>query len=223
MAPRSILRPVLTLLIVLFACTVLPVFVRMIEARDAPQTAEEAVRGAVCPTGDAPAELNERGTHRFEEGMLITYDARCSSASGGVSPPLPGYVLVEKLPRFTFGPPDNPIWGTYFWAALAPPIGRYEPAEQDTDPSSRAGLITHSAGNGKGRAFGVYAVLVGQVLAPERVASVEAVFDNGRRVRQRADQGVFAIAGLGASEVRELLALGVDGRVLQSVRLDRSE
>jgi hypothetical protein len=228
MTLRGILRPVFTLLFVLFACAVLPALVMlpvdMIGGRNEPQTAEEAVRRAVCSPGKAPAEFNERQRRRFEGGMLVTYDAWCPSPSGGVSAPFPGHVAVERLPRFTFGPPDKPIWGRYFWQADAfPPMGTYYPPGPDTGPPSRAGLVAYGTASGEGGAYGRYAVVGGRVLAPGRVASVEAVFDNGRTVRQRADRGVFAIGSLGAKEAKELRALDADGRVLQSIRVPRGQ
>lgn len=228
MTLRGVLRPVFTLLMVLFACTVLPMLVmltlHMIEGRNDPKTAEEAVRQAVCSPDKAPVMFNERQRHGFKDGMLITYDARCSSSSGGVSAPFPGHVTVERLPRFTFGPPDNPIWGRYFWQADALlPMGTYYPPEQNADPSTRADLIAYGTASGEGGALGRYVVVGGRVLAPKRVVSVEAVFDNGRTVRQRVDRGVFAIGGLGANEAKELRVLDADGRVLQSIQVPRGQ
>ncbi len=153
MALRGIRLLVLTLLIGLLACTVLQALVMipadMIKGRDDPKTAGEAVRRAICKPDDAPAEFNERETHRFKDGMLITYDARCTSASGGVSPPFPGCVRVNRLPRITLRPPDDPIWGRYFWSAQAIPPGRSEDVLL-TEPYHPDDLVAFGAGRGGG-------------------------------------------------------------------------
>lgn len=184
-----------------------------------PKSAEKAVRRAACSPDSAPAKFTERETHRFEGGMLISYDTQCSSASGGMSPPFPGYVSVERLPRFTVGPADGPIWAAHYWDVVAPPLGRDALTGRHTNPSSGADLVTYTAGSGEGWEFGGYRVVVGRALEPRRAAAVEAVFGDGRTARQRTDRGMFAIAHLGPSEVRELQALGADGRILQSIRV----
>lgn len=221
MGPRRFLRPLLALAIVLLTCGALLTFLAMPNpflASDHPRNADEAIRRAVCAPDGELIEFNERGTRRFEVGAQVTYDARCRSSSGMLSSRFAGHVTVQRLARMTIGPEDDPIWGSYFWDAVAaPPTGIQDallPAA-----SHPGDLVAYGVGGGGGMAVGNYAVVHGRVLAPGRVAAVEAVFDNGRAAREPATRDVFIIVEPGANEVRELRVLSTDGRVLQVIRL----
>lgn len=224
MGPRRILGSLLVLCVVLLAFGALLTFFvvpDLFAASDDPHTADEAIRRAVCAPDAQPIEFNERATRRFEDGAQVTYDARCRSSSGEVSPRFAGYVTVQKLARAAIGPEDDPIWGSYFWNAVAVP-----PTTSDgaflPPPSQSSDLVAYEAGGGWGMAVGNYAVVRGRVLVPGRVAAVEAVFDNGRAVREPTDRDVFIIVEPGANEARELRVMDTDGRVLQSIRLGAS-
>ncbi len=221
MRPRRILGPLLVLLVPLLACATLLSFFttpNLVAANDDPQTAEEAIRREVCAPGAQPIEFNERTTRRFEDGVQLTYDTRCVSSSGKLTPRFAGYVTVRRLPRMVIGPEDDPIWGSYDWHAVALPPARSEDALLP-GPAHHGDLVGYGAGGGGGMAVGNYAAVRGRVLVPERVAAVEAVFDNGRAVREPTDRDVFVIIEPGANELRELRVLGSDGRVVQTLRV----
>ncbi len=221
MRPRRILGPLLVLIVVLLACATLLSFFTtpdLLAASDDPRTAEEAIRRAVCAPDAQPIEFNERTTRRLEDGVQLTYDSRCVSSSGKVSPRFAGHVTVQRLARVTIGPEDDPIWGSYYWHAVALPPARSEDALLP-GPAHHGDLVGYGAGGGGGGSVGNYAAVRGRVLAPERVAAVEAVFDNGRAVREPTDRDVFVIIEPGANELRELRVLGSDGRVVQTIRV----
>jgi hypothetical protein len=56
--------------------------------------------------------------------------------------------------------------------------------------------------------------LYGQVLKP-KVAVVEATFNDGQILRDRSNNGVFALMALGATGVCEVRILGTDNQILR--------
>jgi hypothetical protein len=63
-----------------------------------------------------------------------------------------------------------------------------------------------------------YTILYGRVLQPQ-VAAIEATFDNGKILRGRSSNGVFALLSAGATGVCELRLLGSDNQILQQDNL----
>ncbi len=64
-----------------------------------------------------------------------------------------------------------------------------------------------------------YAFIAGRVLAPGRVAAVEASFDDGGTARGRVEGQAFILVGWGARNGCELRALDPGGRVLERIPL----
>ena len=69
------------------------------------------------------------------------------------------------------------------------------------------------AGGGRSDGRDTQAVVYGRVVEPEVVA-VEAVFDNGRTLRDEPTEGIFGLIAPGSEGVCELRALGEGGEVL---------
>jgi hypothetical protein len=61
----------------------------------------------------------------------------------------------------------------------------------------------------------------GWVIAHDRVAVVEAVLGDGRKVRGGVERGVWVLLAEGSGQLREVCTIGADGRVLQRIGLER--
>lgn len=89
--------------------------------------------------------------------------------------------------------------------------GSYTPKNVSTKPER---LIDYSVSRSAKQNGDRYTVLFGQVLKP-KVAVVEATFNNGQILRDRSDNGVFAIIATGATGVCEVRVLGSDNQILK--------
>lgn len=158
-----------------------------------------------CPTGDqAKAEgFKVLSTQTWSQGVVVLYSALCpvrNDRANVTMQPVFGHKVVKR---------NGSTWqvsgsGSYGTEAGTVPsqqlveygISRSLNAKASTQPGER------------------YTILYGRVLQP-KVAAVEATFDNGKILRGRSSNGVFAILSAGATGVCELRVLGADNQILQ--------
>lgn len=109
------------------------------------------------------------------------------------------------------------VWERRFWDAYAIPSGA-ETVAEDGAPADPARFIACDGygvlGEGDGFASG-------RVIAHDRVEAVEAVLGDGRTLRGGVERGVWVLLAGGSGQLREVRAIGADGRVLQRIRLEQ--
>ena len=111
------------------------------------------------------------------------------------------------------------VWECRFWEADAIPSG----AEKGT--GDRDGALADPSDLLTCYGYGVMEVVdgfaSGRVMVHDRVAVVEAVLGDGRKVRGGIERGVWVLLAEGSGQMREVRTIGADGRVLQRIRLEQ--
>ncbi len=143
-------------------------------------TPEEAARRSVCAQG-VPRNFRVHGTRSWERGVIVLYSARCPSPPDAPIPepeiPVSGFRLLED--------------GLFGWRVVL--VG----SAGDGKEARSGQLVSYRPGGGRGGRLGSYGYVSGRVLAPDKVRAVEAIFDNGRVMRDDAPGELFALFSLG--------------------------
>lgn len=155
-------------------------------------------QSVACPTNHntKAADLQVLSTHKWSKGLVVLYSALCPSKS---HPAVMQRVFAHTVVKRT---------GMNWQISGSDSFGIQDkqlPAEQLVDYD-----ISQSAGQGRDR----YTILYGQFLA-SKVSAVEATFDNGKVIRARGNNGMFALISPGATAVCELRILGADNQILR--------
>lgn len=148
---------------------------------------------------DQARQFQIHNRYEWERGTVLTYTVQCPPGSEGPKDLSPGFMLLK---RDIFG-----------WQEL------YRTGERQATPGQ---LVDYESGGRKGGEMGDYAYVYGKVLAPSRVAVVEALFDNGRILRSGADGGVYVLLAPDSNGPCELRALDSDNQVLERFDLIES-
>ncbi|MDP9381765.1 MAG: hypothetical protein M3Q29_16795 [Chloroflexota bacterium] len=161
-------------------------------------TPEEAVRRSVCAQG-VPRNFRVHGTRSWERGVIVLFSADCPSPPDAPIPepeiPVSGFRLLQD--------------GLFGWRVVI--VG----SAADGKEARSGQLVSYRPGGGRGGRLGSYGYVSGRVLAPDKVRAVEAIFDNGRVMRDDAPGELFALFSLGTGGPCELRTLDKDGRILQ--------
>ncbi len=167
-------------------------------------TPEEAARRSVCAQG-VPRNFRVHGTRSWERGVVLLYSAHCPSPPNAPIPepevPVSGFRLLQD--------------GLLGWRVVLVGVA------SDGKEARPGQLVDYSPGGGRGGHLGSYGYVSGRVLAPDKVRVVEAIFDNGRVMRDDTPRELFALFSLGTGGPCELRTLDKDGRVLQRFDLVR--
>ncbi|MBW4474190.1 MAG: hypothetical protein KME45_28015 [Stenomitos rutilans HA7619-LM2] len=158
-----------------------------------------------CPTGDrAKAEgLKVLSAQAWPQGVIILYSALCPVVRGNekaTMQPVFGHQVVKRHGA-TWQVSGSDSYGTVLEPSPSRQLVEY-------------GISRSSNGDRSSQAVERYAILYGRVLQP-KVLAVEAMFDNGKILRGRSSNGVFALLAAGATGVCELRVLGADNQILQ--------
>ncbi len=162
-------------------------------------TPEEAARAAVCPTSGEPVEFQVHDTLGQGDRALITYTAKCPPEEDSL-PELEGsrsgFILLSKR---LFG------WGEEYG------VGYCGVATGDDGVGRLLSYLPGGRREGRGR----YGYVCGEVLSPEKVATVETVFDNGEVLRHETTGGIYAFYAEDTNGPCEVRALDARGKVLE--------
>lgn len=160
---------------------------------------KEMVRQNVaCPKNqNATAEkFQVLSTHRWSQGVVVLYSAVC-----------PGRSHQEPMQR-VIGHKVVKRNGMQWQISGSDSYG----IETNDSPPER--LVEYSISKSSEPGHDRYTILYGQVLK-SKVTAVEATFDNGQVVRDRGDDGVFALLSPGATGICELRIIGKDNQILK--------
>jgi hypothetical protein len=155
-------------------------------------------QSVVCPTdGKTKVENFEVvSTHRWSHGIVVLFSGLC-----------PGDNQKAAMKRI-FGHKVVKRNGINWEVSGS---DSYSPKNSSGRPEK---LVDYSVSRSLKQSSNRYTVLYGQVLKP-KVAAVEATFNNGQIVRDRSDNGVFALIATGATGVCEVRILGSDNQILR--------
>lgn len=216
--PRRLRSFALAGLLLALACLALPLALGrspldlLASRADGPSAREAAVRRAACAPDLEPLEFNVHRIYPRGHFSVIQFEARCAPAVAGVAPLFAGLGSVSRLPQREYQLWGVTVWTTYSLHTSTIPPDKRSALEEAAFRPPRDELVAYGYGEAFGGAF-----VSGSVVAPERVAAVEAVFDAGLEVREPTTRGVFAIYGPKTKRVRELRVLDREGRVLRRV------
>lgn len=164
-------------------------------------TAEEAVRQFVTGGANVAPQIVQsfrvHSTRPTDDGAVVIYSK--------VDPEYPGIKFVKYM--FTKRVPQG-------W--ITTQGGGFGRAQEGTGQLVEHDVMVHSGGSGI-NSLGPYVIVYGLVLEPNKVAAVEAEFDTGEVVRDKAVGGVFALIGEGASRATEIRVLDKNGNQLQDL------
>ncbi len=223
----SIVWVVLGPLLLLGSCLVVSSFLGWLPSQQASEergirgeVPEEVARRSVCPGSSLPLDYNVRGTTRSgPDRIVFVYDAVCPPGERSPSGRFAGFATVvhELGPYIQVG--DRIIWGERYWRAVGAPGYRLQPSlppsGEHREPERRGGFVRVEVW-GSGEAGGVpHAFVGGVVLAPDRVATIEAVLEDGRTITGATDRDVFFVYAEDANEIREVRVLDRAGNPLQ--------
>lgn len=156
-----------------------------------------------CPTDDrTKAEgFKVLSTQAWSQGVIILYSARCPVKNDNHKATMQT-VLGHKVVKRN---------GTTWQVSGS---GSYD-TQVDSAPSEQLVEygISRSSNTRTSSQATPYTILYGRVLQP-KVAAVEATFDNGKVVRGKNSNGVFALLSPGATGICELRILGADNQIL---------
>lgn len=158
-----------------------------------------------CPTGEQTKAQGFKvlSTQVWSQGVIVLYSALCplgSRSDKATMQPVFGHRVVKR---------NGSTWqvsggGSY----------NTEPDSASSEQLVEYGISRSSNTNSSSSAGDRYTILYGRVLQP-KVAAVEATFDNGKILRGRSSNGVFALIAAGASGICEFRILGTDNQILK--------
>ncbi len=182
-----------------------------------PRTAGEAVRRAVCAPpgrdpGDEAAEFHEREAWPRASGSVVLFDARCAAGGGRPGPMFAGVATAQLLPDRSLEVLGVTVWEDHAIPSSAETGAGYGAPAEPSDFIAYDGYGVMEEGDG---------FASGRVIAHDRVDAVEAVLGDGRTLRGGVERGVWVLLAGGSGQMREVRAIGADGRVLQRIRLEQ--
>ena len=111
------------------------------------------------------------------------------------------------------------VWECRFWEADAIPSGAETGAGGgDGAPADPSDFITC---DGYGVMEEVDGFASGRVIPHDRVAVIEAMLGDGRKVRGGLERGEWVLLAEGSGQMREVRTIGADGQVLHRIGLEQ--
>lgn len=167
---------------------------------------EEAIYQSVnCPTREntRAKSFQVLSTEKWSEGIVVLFKALCPAPDQSSSlQPVFGHKVVRRQGM------NWQVSGT----------GSYGTDASIRSKTTKQNLIEYGISQSPDQSADRYTILYGRVLKP-KVAVVEATFDNGKVVRDRPSNGVFALISIGATSICELRVMGPDNQILQQIDL----
>lgn len=152
---------------------------------------------AICPEDWTAEDFRLIGTQAQSQETIAIYRINCFDGDSSISRARRSFLGYEVLERKSLG-----------WRS--PELGSH----LEVLPEFSQEYVEYGTVNRENQQSDRPPMIYGEILSPD-VTAIEVIFDTGESLRQENKDSVFAIASPEATEVREIRALGENGRILQ--------